>query len=716
MKCKWLLLLLLVLLLPVMALADTHTVENDRLTLTIDDTTLYMTVTDKLTGKSFASSETPKDKLKGWNAFVASALTLDVVDGTSVITKQQPMAANEVTVDFTPVENGADALVDFTALGVRVKLQIRLEGDSLAITLPQDGLEEYPVSKGVDKKTGVENFTDTRVCGVYLAPCFGATKLDAKAGYMLVPEAAGALIDFANGEGVGTTPYSKRIYGGNIGTEKSVLTELNRPAEQVTLPVYGMAYTDDQLGYLAVVEEGAEAAEVMAYPGGVITDYNWAAAHFTLREQFIAQTTRTLGLNSRESKPYMRDMTVRFYILSGEEATYAGMARRYRAVLEEQGKINTVDTAYRPRVDFLGAESAQFLLWNSVEKMTTVEQMGEILRTFRENGVADPLVLLRGWQPGGLTWSLGSGSTKLEKALGNEKELNEVIGEIRQNGGRFFLEIDPVQANPDRMYNMRVDVVRTLGQTIAQFQTGKDLYPSLYYLTPSRSAEIIKAVADKWSKQVDGLALTTLPNVLYSYYSGGSNHTRGEAMADYQAALAAVNAPLALENPLDGYFTQTDVYLDMPLDTTSYSFLSVEVPFLPMVLSGHIPYYSTWQNFESNTAKALLKLVEYGAYPSWLVTAEDVQPLIYTNSSDVFTAQWNVLLPAIQQTDATLRQLHAAIDGAVMVNHERIDTNVARTTYANGVTVWVNYRRTDYTVDGLVIPAQGFLVEGGDEQ
>ena len=312
--------------------------------------------------------------------------------------------------------------------------------------------------------------------------------------------------------------------------------------------------------------------------------------------------------------------------------------------------------------------------------------------------------------------ALGSGSTKLEKALGKEKELNEVIGEIRQNGGRFFLEIDPVQANPDRMYNMRVDVVRTLGQTIAQFQTGKDLYPSLYYLTPSRSAEIIKAVADKWSKQVDGLALTTLPNVLYSYYSGGSNHTRGEAMADYQAALAAVNAPLALENPLDGYFAQTDVYLDMPLDTTSYSFLSAEVPFLPMVLSGHIPYYSTWQNFESNTAKALLKLVEYGAYPSWLVTAEDVQPLIYTNSSDVFTAQWNVLLPAIQQTDATLRQLHAAIDGAVMVNHERIDTNVARTTYANGVTVWVNYRRTDYAADGLTIPAMSYLVEGGDGQ
>ncbi len=283
MKCK-LLILLLVLLLPVLALADTHTVENENLLLTIDDATLYMTVTDKASGKSFASSIEPAGKLTGWKAFVASPLVLDVVDGQTVITKQQSLVGNQVAIDLTLLDGGADALVDFTELGVKLRLQIRLEADSIAITLPADGLEEYPVSKGVDKKTGLETFTDTRVCGVYLLPCFGATKLDEKAGYMLVPEAAGALINFSNGEGVGTTPFSKRVYGTNIGVDKSVMTELNRPAEQITLPVYGMAYTDDQLGYLAVVEDGSEAAEIMAYPAGVITDYNWAAAHFTLRE------------------------------------------------------------------------------------------------------------------------------------------------------------------------------------------------------------------------------------------------------------------------------------------------------------------------------------------------------------------------------------------------------------------------------------------------
>lgn len=709
------LLLLLLLLLPVIVLAETHTVENERLLLTIDDTTLFMTVTDKASGKSFASSIEPAGKLTGWKAFVASPLALDVVDGQSVITKQQALMGNQVTIDFTLLDDGADALVDFNALGVKVRLQIRLEEDAISITLPRDGLEEYPVSKGVDKE-GVETFTDTRVCGVYLLPCFGATRLDEKAGYMLVPEAAGALINFSNGVGVGSTPFSKRIYGTNIGVDKSVMTELNRPAEQITLPVYGMAYTDDQLGYLAVVEAGSEAAEIMAYPAGVITDYNWAAAHFTLREQYIAQTTRTLGLNSRESKPYMRDMTVRFYILSGEEATYSGMARRYRRVLQEAGALNTSDVTYRPRLDFLGAESVEFLLWNSVEPMTTVRQMEEILAACDAAGVADPLVIYRGWQPGGLTWALGSGSVDLERRLGKEDELIALARRVREGGGRFMLELDPVQANPDRLYNMRVDVVRTIGQTIAQHQTGKELYPNLYYLTPSRSAEIIRAAADKWGTHVDGLALVKLPNTLYSYYSRGGNRTRGETMASYRSILENTNAVLALENPISGYLGQTDVFLDLPLDTTSYSFLSAEVPFLPMVISGQIPYYATWLNFESNQQKMLLKLAEYGAYPSWLLTGEDVQPLIHTNSSDVFSAKWDVLLPTMKEVNARMRALHEAIGGSAMVEHVQLDTGVVRVTYENGTAVYVNYRKTDADVDGVTVPALGYLVKGGDGQ
>ncbi len=703
MKAK-LLLIALLLMLPVMALADVHTVENDTLILTVDLSNLDLTVTDKATGLTLNSGVDANGTgaNKSWTGFLASTVVIDVAQGTAVTTKNYDIHSSGAQVQCTPVENGVDALVDFADVGQRIKVQIRLEGDSVAITVPADGIEEYG---------------ETTICGLYLLPALGATKLDEQAGYMLVPEAAGAIINFSDGNGIGTTPYSKRIYGTNVGVDKSVLTELNRPAEQVTLPVYGLAHTEEGIAYLAVVENGHEAAEVMAYPAGVITKFNWAAAHFTLREQYIAQTTRTLGLNSRESKANLRDMTMRFYVLTGDEASYAGMARRYRAVLEKQGQLQTADTTYRPRIDLLGAESVQFLLWNSVEPMTTLEQADEILAAYKEAGFNAPLVLYRGWQPGGLTHALGSGETALESQLGSKDELVSLADSVRADGGKFLLELDPVQANPDRMYNMRVDVVRTIGQTVAEIKTGKDLYPTLYYLTPGRSGEILSNVVKEWGTQVDGIALTTMPNALYSYFSNGSNHMRSSTMADYRSAMAAASVPLALENPLAGYFAEMDVYLDMPLGTTSYSFLSAEVPFLPMVISGYVPYYSTWLNFESNQQKALLKMVEYGAYPSWLMTGEDVQALINTNSSDIFTAKWNVLLEPALAIDATLSNLHAQLGDGAITNHEIIDSDVVRVTYESGTQLLINYRRGDYTAEGVTIPAQSWLVlKGGKAQ
>lgn len=703
MKAK-LLLIAILLLIPTLALADVCTVENDALILTVDQATLDLTVTDKATGLTMNSGvdATGTGANKSWTGFLASTLVIDVAQGTAVTTKNYDIHSSGAAVTCTQVENGVDAVVDFADVGQRIKVQIRLEGDSVAVTVPADGIEEYG---------------ETTICGLYLMPAMGATYLDETTGYMLVPEAAGAIINFSDGKGIGTTPFSKRIYGTNIGVEKSVLTELNRPAEQVTMPVFGLARTEEGIAYLAVVEAGHEAAEVMAYPAGVITKYNWAAAHFTLREQYIAQTTRTLGLNSRESKANLRDMTMRFYILTGDEANYNGMAHRYRRALEEQGSLKTADTAYRPRIDLLGAESVQFLLWNSVEPMTTVEQAGEIITAYEAAGFSAPMVLYRGWQPGGLTYALGSGSTKLEGKLGSKGDLIALAERVKTSGGKFLLEYDPVQANPDRMYNMRVDVVRTIGQTVAEIKTGKELYPTLYYLTPSRSAEILSALQKEWGAHVDGLALTTMPNVLYSYYSNGSNHMRASTMADYRAAMAGLDTALALENPLTGYFAEMDAYLDMPLGTTSYSFLSAEVPFLPMVLSGYVPYYSTWLNFESNQQKALLKMVEYGAYPSWLLTGEDVQALINTNSSDIFTAKWDVLLPRALVIDEALADLHAQLDGASIAQHEIIDSDVVRVTYSNGTALLINYRRADYTADGLKIPAQSWIVlKGGEAQ
>ncbi|MBQ4435270.1 MAG: hypothetical protein II879_04170 [Clostridia bacterium] len=693
--------LLLGLLLTAVVLAEPVTLENEKLILTIDETNLDVSVTDKASGLTLYSGVNADGTgaNKSWTGFLASTLVLDVASGTAVTTKTYDIHSSGAKIDLKAEGTGAEAVVDFTDAGQRITVRINLKDDGFTISVPRDGIEEYG---------------ETMICGLYLLPAFGATQLDDQEGYLFVPEAAGAIINFSNGEGIGSTPFSKRVYGRNIGTEKSVLTELNRPAEQITMPVYGLTHMEEGIGYLAVIEAGDESSEIMAYPAGVITKFNWAAAHFILREQYIAQTTRSLGLNKREAKADLRDLSVGFHILTGEDATYAGMARRYRRSLEENGLLKKADCVYRPCLTFLGAESARFLLWNSVEPMTDTEQAAEALAAYEEAGVRSPLVIFKGWQKGGLTYAYGSGSVSPESKVGSKKDLTALSRTVSERGGVFLIETDPVLANPDRMYNMRVDIVRTIGQMVAESKTGKDLYPSLYYLTPPQSAKYLKKLEKEWAEGVDGFALSTMPNVLYSYYSNGSNHKRSEVVSSYASAMAEMTLPLALENPIAPYYGQTDYYMDLPLGTTGYSFLSAEVPFLPMVLSGEMPYYCQDLNFESNQRKALLKLVEYGAYPSWTITGNDVQKLLKTNSADIFTAQWEVLLPTVQKVDAELNKLQSIVGGLSMTNHEIIDADVVCATYENGVEVFVNYRNAEYSADGLLIPAQSWIVrEGG---
>ena len=703
MKRKCFILLCLMLMLPLVALAEPFTVENDTLLLTIDDQTLDMVVTDKATGLTIASGvdASSTSANAAWQGFLGSTLVLEVTSGTSTTAQRVDMHTATPTIGLIPVENGVDAVIDFAAQGQRMTLAIRLEGDSVALTVPADSIEEYG---------------DTKLCGLFLTPAFGATHLADTEGYMLVPEAAGALINFSNGVGIGTTPYSKRVYGNNIGVQNIVTTRLNRDPEEVTLPVFGLAQISEGIGYLGVIEQGAEASEIMAYPGGVITEFNWVAARFILREEYLMQTTRTEALRSRESNAYLRDMSVRYYILTGEDADYSGMAMRYRKALEDQGALADGDTTYRPRLDFLGAESEKFLLWDALVPMTTIEQASDILDAYMEAGLTSPLVIYRGWQSGGLSKNYGSGDIGLERKLGKRDDLKALRERIEALGGGFMLEMDPVTANPNRLYNMRIDIVRTIGQTVASIATGKDLYPAFYYLTPNRTREIMNSFRQTYGDDFNGLALATMPNVLYSYFSNGSNHMRGETAADYQAAMEAMDGfTLALENPLACYFGDMDIYLDMPLGTTSYSFLSAEVPFLPMVLSGHVPYYATWANFDANQQKQLLKMLEYGAYPSWLLTGEAVQKLSTTNSSDVFTAQWDVLLKTVVNTDQIIRDVQQALTGLTMVRHDVPGTNLACVTYSDGTRLLINYRSTNAMIDGHSVPAMGYLlVEGGD--
>ena len=177
MKAKGFCLLLLLLLLPCIGMAETHTVENEGYALTIDGETMALTMLDKASGKLYASGADP-DSVSGnaaWKGFLSSSFSIDYVSGTSTSAQRADVCTGEAQLAMEKLENGADFTVDFPSLGQKMKVEIRLEADGLSILVPGDAIQEYG---------------ETQLCGLYLLPCFGAARLNEQAGYMLIPEAA----------------------------------------------------------------------------------------------------------------------------------------------------------------------------------------------------------------------------------------------------------------------------------------------------------------------------------------------------------------------------------------------------------------------------------------------------------------------------------------------------------------------------------------------
>jgi hypothetical protein len=83
-----------------------------------------------------------------------------------------------------------------------------------------------------------------------------------------------------------------------------------------------------------------------------------------------------------------------------------------------------------------------------------------------------------------------------------------------------------------------------------------------------------------------------------------------------------------------------------------------------------------------------------------------------TNSSWIYVSDMAIFEERIKQYAAALGALHERTTGSSVMRHDLLADGVARVTYANGVTVTVNYNRSPYTADGVTVEALSYTVEG----
>ncbi len=665
---------------------------------------------NKATGtvmESIVSDENIQGSLnKSWTGYVQSGLVIFAIKGT-VNTYQVDMKNSPNTIETYAIDNGICAVISFTEYKFGLAVEVTLEGDELVVRIPDGSITEDPNGSAY-------------ISNISLFPMLGHSYKGEKDGYMLIPDGNGALIYLDDKEGRYSSGFSRMIYGVDNGFDQSKVTsylwetlETVTDPNPVVAPIFGMAHTSCQQAYLAIVESGDERCSIEAQPNGVMIDYNRCFAKFLLRDIFVQPLNNSNSgtVKTVESDRLHSDLQVRYCLLGGDEANYSGMANAYREYLLENGALSNVDTSYNTRVDLLGSDREEFLMGTTAVTMTTTENAAEMFETLRELGVHNVLSVYKGWQSGGVySWPLSS--YKADSVIGGTSALTDLIQEQGKHGYDIYLYNDPVLVN-DATTAFTFDVMKMVNKRTYKLETRDQVYDLFYYLLPSKTAENLNRLTeDMVDAGVNNMALAGITGNIFSYSSKGSYYSRTDTMTAYIRAVEKAGQPLNLvmENPNAYLWKYCSAYLDMPLGSSDYLYVDQDIPFLSMVLKGILPMYSNYVNFEANKTENFLQMVESGIYPSFYLSWEETSQLLYTNSSNLYSLEFENYKDTVAEYDKALRALAAQTYGAHIIRHDTLSTGIVKVSYDNGVTVYVNYTEADYTVDGITVGALSYKV------
>lgn len=642
-----------------------------------------------------------------WTGVMQSGLTVGTIEKATKVNDKLNMntSKNEITTWYT--DDGIYAEVSFPDAGISLGVQVSLQGDELVVRVPDETIRE--------EKDDVYIYT---IC---VFQFLGYTYMDEQDGYMFVPDGNGALIYLDDKEGRYASGFSSLVYGTDVGLTDIVATstlweryETVVNPNPVLAPIFGMAHLDDQQAFLGIVESGDERLTIEAQPNGARLSYNRCFPRFMMRDVYSQPLSNSSTANTTatvEADRLHSDLTTRYLLLSGEDANYVGMAKGYRQYLLDTGKISRQNLAYNTRVDVLGSERESFLMGTTAVPMTTVEQLRDIFAELRREGVKNVLTAYRGWQKGGL-YNTPVEEYKADSAIGGNSDLTKAILEEAEQGNTIYLYDNALEVNA-KTHSSTYNVMKKLNKRTFEKDVNGQVYDTFYYLMPRNAGEDLAALVESMNKEnLKNIAVGGITENLFSYSSKGNYYSRTDTMDMFIDTIdeLAGSTNMVLETPNQYLWKYASAMLDMPLDSSDYLYIDEEIPFLSIVLKGIVPTYSEYVNFEANKTENFLKMVEAGMYPSFYVTSEDSSKLIYTNSNNLYSLEFESYRATIAQYDRELRALAEMVGTSVITNHEILDNGLVKVTYENGVRVYVNYTNSTITADGVTVDALSYKV------
>lgn len=172
---------------------------------------------------------------------------------------------------------------------------------------------------------------------------------------------------------------------------------------------------------------------------------------------------------------------------------------------------------------------------------------------------------------------------------------------------------------------------------------------------------------------------------------------------------------LALYSPNQLMWPFAHSFYDLPLVSGQYLYETDTVPFLPMVLKGSMALYAPFVNTTSLSRDRILRMVEYGAYPSFIVTHAPSSSLAYTPLEDLHSTAFSDWKEYIVETYTYMLPALEKTAGLKITTHEAVEQGKVKVEYEGGSTILVNYTDEPWAWGGVVVgPHDYAVVERGE--
>lgn len=683
--------------------------ESEQLQVWVQDDTSRLRIVDRRSGYVWGCStdEKPDGLNKTWYARASSLVAIEYYDEEGS-EKNAASESKKVKLDYTWKDDHFLCGIDMTEQQIRLTVQVSLKDAGLSVSVVEGSFEEYGGCK---------------LKSLYFLPFLGSTLSDEVEGYFFVPDGCGALLRFAKPSEYNSA-LEGRIYGPDAGidtltTAASLLASRSddylTDESVMTLPLFGIVHGENQNAVLGIVTGGVEQAYIKASVAGVITDYNWLTARFAYRTSYMKPVNKAgTGVYTAQEKANDITPAVEYQFLTGEDANYSSMAVLYRDRLNDAGDLpqQQLQEQIPLWLSVLGADIKEGILYDTTTVLTTVQEGAAITQSLQTAGIQNLKACYYGWQKGGLSGSK-YGQTKLFSKLGSNTALADWQKALLSTGGSLSLYVDLGQANEDQI-SIRSQAAMNISSGYVHYTVANDtlMYPDSYVI----KADVVAETLQKLRRDLDGfsLALDHVGNSPYSDYTRSASYTRWQTIQTLTDMLSDGYGRTAVFQPSVYQWRYVSDYLDMPVTNSQYLFETDTVPFLQIVLKGSVNYYSPYINLGYYSDSALLKMVEYGVYPSFIVAQAESYELEDTTLEDLFSVCFNDWNEKIVEIYEFISGALNAVEGQYISEHTMVASGVARVSYDGGTRIYVNYNNEVVTVDGITVPALSYLVEGGN--